>query len=175
MWWSPNPRWIINPGAIKVSRSLQKTLRKNIFEVTFDQAFSKVIKACAEPREKQAGTWITFDIIRNYEKLHEYGFAHSVECWQGNKLAGGLYGICIGGIFFGESMFSHISDASKVALVHLCSLCDKWKFPLIDCQIYSSHLESMGAYSIPRQKFREILSSYCNNNEQFNWPRSLES
>ena len=170
MWWSPNPRWIIYPESVNISRSLQKTMRKNIFKVTFDKAFTKVIKACAEPREKQAGTWITFDIIKNYEKLHADGFAHSVECWQGNRLAGGLYGICIGRIFFGESMFSHIPDASKVALVHLSNLCQKWQFPLIDCQIYSPHLESMGATPISRQKFREILSIHCNINERLDWP-----
>lgn len=169
MWWSPNPRWVIRPDEMVISKSLRKLLNKNCFTVTFDRAFSEVIKACAAPRKNQQGTWISYDIINSYEKLYKLGYAHSVECWQEGELSGGLYGICIGRIFFGESMFSRHSNTSKIALVHLCNLCRKWNMPLIDCQVYSSHLASLGAVGIPRDVFKTILHDNCKPELQPDW------
>lgn len=165
LWWSPDPRMVLQPGNIKISRSLAKKIRQKSFTVTFDQCFSDVIIACSKPRlEKgalQSDTWILDEMIEAYSKLHKTGYAHSVECWQDNKLVGGLYGIAIGDVFFGESMFSRVSDASKVAFVFLTKQLEKWGYQLIDCQVYSSHLESLGATLIPRKKFITLLQLYA--------------
>ena len=174
LWWSPDPRMVLKPSEIKVSRSLAKTIRKQDLKVTFDQSFREVITACSKPRiEKdllESGTWILDDMIEAYVKLHEAGYAHSVECWQGNKLVGGLYGLAIGKVFFGESMFSHVSDASKIAFVTLSHQLQQWGFKLIDCQVYTSHLESLGASMIPRKQFITLLQQHAiNNNEQAKW------
>ena len=164
MWWSPNPRCVLFPEDIKISRSLRKTLRKEIFKVTFDQAFGEVIEACAKPRPDSAGTWITPAIKTAYQLLYDQGYAHSVECWHQDRLVGGLYGIAIGKVFFGESMFSLINDASKVALIYLVKQLIGSQFTLLDCQVTTKHLLSLGACEIPRQQFLSLLMQYCSKN-----------
>ncbi len=156
LWWAPDPRAVLLPEAIKISRSLRKTLRREIFQVTFDRAFPRVIEACAAPRSRQNDTWITTPMVAAYCELHTRGFAHSVECWQDGALVGGLYGVAIGKIFFGESMFSRVSDASKVALASLC----RSGYELIDCQLPSEHLKRMGAIDIPRREFMDKLAHW---------------
>ena len=158
LWWCPNPRAVIFPAQVKISRSLKKTLKKQLFYITFDQAFDQVIHACASPRANSRGTWITDEIIQAYISLHKKGHAHSVEAWQQGQLVGGLYGISMGRIFFGESMFSHVSDASKVAFVHLCRQLQQWQFPIIDCQVPNDHLRNLGAVEIPLAEFRQYLT-----------------
>lgn len=164
LWWSPDPRMVLDPKDIKVSRSLAKSMRKQGFTVTFDQCFKDVITACSESRlekgEVQDETWILDEMIDAYVQLHEQGFAHSVECCLDGKLVGGLYGIAIGKVFFGESMFSRVSDASKIAFVTLANQLEKWNFKLIDCQVYTSHLESLGAGMISRTEFINLLEQY---------------
>jgi leucyl/phenylalanyl-tRNA---protein transferase len=161
LWWSPDPRLVLLPEALRISRSLRKTLRKPVFRVTLDEAFEAVIGHCAGPRANVSGTWITPEMTAAYLELHRQGYAHSVECWQGNRLVGGLYGVSIGRIFFGESMFAHRSDASKVALAHLVRQLRRWDFPLIDCQVYTRHLESLGAMPLPRKAFTRLLRVAC--------------
>jgi len=153
LWWSPDPRMVLVPAELKVSRSLDKTLRNRDFEVRFDSAFRAVMQACAEPREGQAGTWITAEMIEAYCRLHEAGWAHSVETWIDGTLAGGLYGVAIGRMFYGESMFTRVRDGSKVALVHLVQQLHRTQYRLIDCQMATSHLASLGAREIPRREF----------------------
>lgn len=161
LWWSPDPRLVIFPDKLKVSRSLHKTLRKQAFEISFDHAFEQVISACAAPRQNQGGTWITEDIKQAYLHLHQLGIAHSFEAWQDNELVGGLYGIGIGQVFFGESMFHHKTDASKVVFVNLIKQLSQWGYQLIDCQVSSEHLFSLGAEEIPRQDFARLLDKLC--------------
>ena len=153
LWWAPDPRAVLLPESIKISRSLRKTLRREVFQVTFDRVFPRVIDACAAPRARQNDTWITHHMVDAYCELHDRGFAHSVECWQDGALVGGLYGVAIGKVFFGESMFSHVSDASKVALATLC----RSGYELIDCQLPSDHLKRMGAIDLPRRDFMDLL------------------
>lgn len=155
LWWSPDPRAVLAPGDIKVSRSLRKRLRARQFRVSFDAAFAQVIDACAAPRRPpfESGTWITAEMRAAYLELHRLGYAHSVEAWQGDALAGGLYGVALAGAFFGESMFSRAADASKVALVWLARQLERWGYTLIDCQLPSAHLESLGARAVPRREF----------------------
>jgi len=164
-WWSPDPRMVLKPSEIKVSRSLAKKIRKQDFKITFDQDFRSVISACSKPRlEKgniQNETWILDEMIEAYVTLHEAGYAHSVEYWQDEKLVGGLYGIAIGDVFFGESMFSRISDASKIAFVFLSRQLEQWGFKLIDCQVYTAHLESLGASMISRKQFLTLLQQHA--------------
>ena len=157
LWWSPDPRMVLPTDELKVSRSLGKVVRNRIFEIRVDTAFDDVMKACAEPRLGQPGTWITEAVRVAYGRLHNLGHAHSVECWRDGNLAGGLYGVSIGRMFFGESMFARESDASKVALVHLVSQLRKWEFPMVDCQQQTSHLASLGARPIPRSTFAKAL------------------
>ena len=165
LWWSPNPRLVLHPEKFKKSRSLSKTLRKNFFHISFDTAFSEVMKSCSLPRiGKSQSSWITGKMIDAYEQLHCQGHAHSVECWRDGKLVGGLYGVSIGGVFFGESMFSLVPDASKVALATLCSIGKSWGYLLIDCQIESSHLLSLGAEKIARSTFSEKLEIFTQIN-----------
>lgn len=158
LWWSPNPRAVLFPDQLRVSRSLRKTIKKEIYTITLDQAFNDVIHACAAPRNTSNGTWITPQMINAYCELHRRGLAHSVEAWQNGQLAGGLYGIAIGKVFFGESMFSQVTDASKVAFVYLVTQLQRWGFHLIDCQVTTSHLTSLGATEIERQRFVELLA-----------------
>ena len=170
LWWSPDPRMILIPDEVKISRSLAKKIRKQHFKITFDTHFKDVIRACSEPRlDKgitQNETWILDDMIEAYVRLHEAGYAHSVECWQDDSLVGGLYGIAIGNVFFGESMFSQVSDASKLAFVYLCKQLEQWGFKLIDCQVYTAHLESLGAKMISRKKFINLIKQYTIENNQ---------
>ena len=163
LWWSPDPRMVLIPEQVKVSKSLKKTLKKQHYTVTVNKNFSAVISACSKPRIEQDGNigWIHPDMIDAYTKLHKLGHAHSIECWEKDRLIGGLYGIAIGQIFFGESMFSIATDSSKVALVTLCQQLEKWEVKLIDCQIHSDHLASMGAVEIDRSIFIDTLNQFC--------------
>lgn len=158
LWWSPHPRMVLFPAELKVSRSLRKAVAKGIFETRFDTAFAEVMRACAEPRDGQAGTWIVPEMVAAYTRLHERGFAHSVESWRDGRLAGGLYGILLGRVFFGESMFSRETDASKVALVKLVARLEALGVGLVDCQQATRHLASLGAREIPRREFAQRLA-----------------
>ena len=160
MWWSPDPRLILYPDHLNISKSLKKVINKGDFELSMDQDFEAVITACAESRtETNEGTWIVDEMIAAYCKLHESGLAHSVETWMDNQLAGGLYGVSIGRCFFGESMFTRISNASKVALVGLVNYLQSLDFDLIDCQVSTPHLVSLGAHEIPRARFLDELAT----------------
>lgn len=161
LWWSPNPRAVLFPEKLHVSRSLAKIIRKKEFTTTIDQAFGQVIKACAQiPRHNQDGTWITDEMQQAYMKLHQLGIAHSAECWNNGQLVGGLYGIALGKVFFGESMFSRQSNASKVAFVHLLDELKKSNYALIDCQVTTDHLLSLGAEEIPRKQFLQLVAQH---------------
>lgn len=157
IWWSPNPRFVLFPSEIKVSRSMKQILRQGRFRITFDQDFHGVISACQKPRPGQAGTWITKEMKEAYITLYDLGYAHSVEAWQGDILAGGLYGVSLGRCFFGESMFSTVSNASKAALITLTKRLEAHRFGLIDCQVRSAHLASLGARDISREAFISLL------------------
>ena len=157
LWWSPDPRMVLFPAELKVSRSLARTLRSTRFEVRADTAFDAVIKGCRQPRRGESGTWITEEMAEAYGTLHRAGFAHSVETWLDGKLVGGLYGVALGRAFFGESMFARVSDASKVALVALARQLQHWGFGVIDCQMNTAHLASLGAREIPRAEFTRRL------------------
>ncbi len=157
---------VLFPGEVKISRSLQKTLRKHAFEIRVDSAFQAVVRACAQtPREGQNGTWITSEMINAYCELHKQGIAHSVETWIDGELAGGLYGIALGYAFYGESMFAHKTDGSKIAFVHLVRQLQRWQFGIIDCQMRTDHLARFGAREIPRSEFSALLAKLvnCNN------------
>ena len=169
LWWCPDPRFILLPSEIKVSKSMGQVLRKNEFKVTFDKAFEKVILNCSfAPRKGQTGSWLTDEMIDSYKKLHQLGYAHSVETWKDGKLVGGLYGLSLGKCFFGESMFTKVSNASKAALIHLARTLEKNDFTLIDCQSRTNHLASMGAKFIPRTEFLAILESNKNESTVLN-------
>lgn len=159
LWWSPDPRAVLFPADLHVSHSLRKTLRQELFSVTFDTAFAAVMEACASaPRPgRVTGTWITPEMKRAYVRLHQLGYAHSAEAWVGDQLAGGLYGVALGKAFFGESMFSLARDASKVAFAHLVWRLDGWGYRMIDCQMHSAHLARLGATNIPRDDFLALL------------------
>ena len=161
LWWSPDPRAVLVPRELRLSRSLRKTLRRAPFTVTLDRDFDNVLAACAAPRGDGLGTWITREMKSAYQRLHALGWAHSVECWQDERLVGGLYGVALGRVFFGESMFSRTTDASKVALVHLARQLQRWGFALIDCQVDSPHLRSLGARSVARSAFVQSLARFC--------------
>jgi len=160
LWWSPDPRAVLLPENLNISRSLRKTLRAGKFQVTLDTRFRDVMRACAAPRPQHpyGGTWITPDMIDAYTRLHVLGWAHSIEAWRENELVGGLYGVAFGGAFFGESMFARATDASKVAFVHLVHQLVRWGFTLIDCQQYTEHLARFGAQEIPRLEFMRRLN-----------------
>lgn len=161
LWWSPDPRMVLFPAEIKISRSLAKVLRNKAYEVRLDTAFAQVMAACAgTPREGQNGTWITTEMQAAYGRLHELGYAHSVETWMDGKLAGGLYGMALGKAFYGESMFSWRTDASKIALAHLCAHLQRQGFGIIDCQMETAHLASLGARPIPRSDFVALLRRF---------------
>ena len=159
LWWSPDPRLVLFPASIKISRSLRKTLKKTAFTITFDQAFEQVIDGCAAPRSDGEGTWITSSMRSAYLNLHQQGYAHSVECWSEQTLVGGLYGMAMGKVFFGESMFHQQPDASKIALVHLAEFLKSEQYVMIDCQVKTDHLISLGAEEIPRIAFCDYLRS----------------
>jgi leucyl/phenylalanyl-tRNA--protein transferase len=158
LWWSPDPRLVLYPSDIRISRSLRKTLNKNRFRITVNQAFEQTISACAQPRkDPDEGTWLVEEMKDAYIELHHQGHAHSVETWHQDRLVGGLYGVGIGCVFFGESMFSLVPDASKAALVALARHLDACGFDLIDCQVTTDHLRRMGAVEIPRYRFLDLL------------------
>ena len=161
LWWSPNPRAVLFPDKLHISKSIKKFIRKQIFTTSLDQAFEQVIDRCAQiPRNDQAGTWITSEMKQAYIHLHKLGFAHSAECWHGDKLVGGLYGLALGQVFFGESMFSQQSNASKVAFIHLIDNLIHADYQLIDCQVSNEHLLSLGAQEIPRNEFIALLEKH---------------
>jgi leucyl/phenylalanyl-tRNA--protein transferase len=154
LWWSPNPRAVLFPDKLHISRSLKRSLRPGLFSVTLDRCFRDVMRHCAD-----GGTWITADMLAAYTRLHELGYAHSVETWQEGQLVGGLYGVALGGAFFAESMFTHVPDASKVALVLLVRQLQTWGFRIIDCQQSSPHVMRLGAEEIPRREFLDHLTA----------------
>jgi len=161
IWYSPNRRMVLFPENLKISKSMRQLMRRNEFKITYNKAFSKVIEACQKsPRKEQDGTWITDDMEKAYIKLHELGFARSVEVWKEDELVGGLYGIDLGHIFCGESMFSKVSNTSKLAFIYLVESLQKKDYKLIDCQVYNEHLESLGASEIPRKEFMEYLKEF---------------
>lgn len=159
LWWSPDPRMILYPNEVHVSRRMMSVMKSKQFSVSLDKNFTGVITQCQiQPRKGQEGTWITKEMKEAYIQLHRLGYAHSVEVWQGNMLAGGLYGVSLGRCFFGESMFTKVSNASKVALITLADILHRLQFGFIDCQVYSPHLESLGAIGISRKRFLAELS-----------------
>ncbi|PTR06570.1 leucyl/phenylalanyl-tRNA--protein transferase [Nitrosospira sp. Nsp5] len=166
LWWSPDPRMVLFPGELKISRSLRKTLKKDNYEIRVDNAFSEVMQACAAPRGEQPGTWIHAEMISAYTALHEMGVAHSVEVWMRGELMGGLYGVAQGKVFFGESMFSRIPDTSKIAFVHLVKQLERWGFHMIDCQMKTTHLASLGGREISREEFGQKLKELVNYTER---------
>ena len=164
LWWSPDPRMVLLPGDIRVTRSLAKRMRNGGFELRIDSAFVDVMRACGAPRDGAAGTWISEAMVAAYSRLFDAGYAHSVETWHDGRLVGGLYGVAIGRMFYGESMFSRKPDASKIALVRLAQQLQQWAFGMIDCQMETAHLSSMGARTLPRAAFVARLA------ELVNWP-----
>jgi leucyl/phenylalanyl-tRNA---protein transferase len=162
LWWSPDPRMVLFPPEFKLSRSLNKTLRNRDYEMRADTSFQAVMRACAEPRPEQEGTWITDEMIAAYGALHDQGIAHSVETWIDGELAGGLYGVALGRMFYGESMFTRAADASKIALVHLVRQLERWNFGMLDCQVHTGHLATLGARAIPRTEFMRKLVELVN-------------
>lgn len=161
LWWSPDPRCVFFPEQVHISRSLRRAINKQAIEIRFDTAFEQVIDACAEPRPDQNGTWITAEMRTAYIQLHRLGYGHCIECWQEDRLVGGLYGLAIGKVFFGESMFSRVTNASKIALVKLCEKLVELDFRLMDAQVQSEHLMTMGAQCIAREDFVKLLEQYC--------------
>jgi leucyl/phenylalanyl-tRNA--protein transferase len=158
LWHSPDPRFVLEPGALRVNRSLRKSVRRQRYRLSFDTAFDQVIRRCAEvPRHDQDGTWITSAMIASYEQLSALGHAHSIEAWEGEQLVGGVYGVAVGRVFCGESMFALAPDASKIAFIHLVGQLERWGFELIDCQVHTDHLERFGAVEWPRSRFLAAL------------------
>ena len=165
LWWSPDPRMVLFPAEFKVSKSLAKTVNRKLFEIRFDSAFAEVITVCAEPRQQGGGTWIVPEMQVAYAQLHTLGVAHSIESWRDGKLVGGLYGLALGRMFFGESMFARETDASKVALVALVDKLKRDGFELIDCQQETGHLASFGARPVARDNFVQRLKELINSNQ----------
>lgn len=173
LWWSPDPRMVLFPHELKISRSLIKRLKKNDYEVRFDTSFRAVMQSCAHaPRDGQLGTWIVDEMVTAYCRLHELGYAHSAETWIDDELVGGLYGVALGNMFFGESMFHRVTDASKIAFVHLVRHLAAQGFGMIDCQMKTAHLASFGAREIPRETFAERLNELVNAPDRpRKWPK----
>lgn len=171
LWWSPDPRCVLFPGALHVSRRLAQEIRNTPLTVRFNHAFGEVVRACAEPRRHQSGTWITTEIAIAFEHLHAEGWAHSVEVWAQDRLVGGLYGLVIGRVFFGESMFSRVDNASKMALVALTRSMLESGMALLDCQVVSHHLATLGATTLPRPEFIALLDKACEPQTAYcDWP-----
>lgn len=162
LWWSPDPRMVLLPGELHVPRSLGRRLRRGEFNVTADLAFADVMAGCAEPRDDLGGTWITAEMRDAYQALHDAGHAHSIEAWQDGLLVGGLYGVSLGRAFFGESMFTRVPDASKVAFVRLVEQLRRWQFGVVDCQMKTEHLARFGAREVPRTEFLGWLDRLVN-------------
>ena len=175
LWWSPQPRTLLFTERLHVSRSLRKLMRREPFELRTDTAFAAVLDGCAALSPKRPGTWITPEMKAAYQRMHELGWAHSVEVWQESDLVGGLYGLAIGRMFFGESMFSRRPSASKVALVALCKILQRQNITVVDCQVGNDYLYSMGAEDVPRGQFRRILQEHCQNHQPspVHWPTGL--
>lgn len=172
LWWSPNPRCVLFPADYHVAQRLRRILRNSDLEIRFDSGFPQVMRGCAAPRRSQRGTWITPDMMDAFERLHAEGWAHSVEVWDGARLVGGIYGLCIGRVFFGESMFSAAPNASKIGLLALVRHMIETRMDLLDCQVVSPHLLSLGATNIPRGAFLEVLDRACHRSvEAPVWPR----
>jgi leucyl/phenylalanyl-tRNA--protein transferase len=169
LWWSPDPRMVLIPDELKISRSLGKRVHKRDFEIRIDTAFEPVMRACAAPRDSQSGTWITDDMINAYTTLNQQGLAHSVETWIDGVLAGGLYGVGLGRMFYGESMFTRATDASKIALAHLARQLQRWQFGMVDCQMNTPHLASLGAREIPRADFVRRLKVLVDCEPPHSW------
>lgn len=163
LWWSPDPRAVLFPDQIHISRSMNKVLQSDRFSLRMDTDFVGVMGGCAEITERRSGTWITSAMREAYCRLHELGYAHSIEVWRDDKLVGGLYGIALGAVFFGESMFSREENASKIALIRLCPQLQRWGFAMIDCQVSNSHLHSMGACTIARSDFIKLLEQHTDH------------
>lgn len=172
LWWTPSPRLVIWPAQLHISKSMKKLLRKQPYRVTTDVAFSQVMAHCAEPRGDDQGTWITEDMVTAYEDLHNSGHAHSVEVWDGTELIGGLYGVAVGATYFGESMFSRRANASKYGFITLVLALEAQGFTMIDCQVHSDHLASLGAIDITREEFEENLAD--NENKTAVWPSNAQ-
>lgn len=173
LWWSPDPRCVLQPGDFHLSRRLRREVRRSTAEVRFNTAFRDVVIACAAPRPLQQGTWITPEMIGAYERLHQEGWAHSIEIWQNDELVGGLYGLAIGRAFFGESMFSRVANASKLALLTLSRSMDNGEFGIVDCQVISAHLLRLGATLVPRKDFIATIDTLCEPPSRFeNWPNN---
>lgn len=171
LWWSPDPRCVFLPGDYRVSRRLQRTVRSSNAEIRINTAFTDVILACAGPRRSEQGTWISADMVDAYQRLHERGWAHSIEVWDAGRLVGGLYGLAIGKVFFGESMFSVDPNASKLALLLLANMLGSGAFTILDCQVVSAHLQSLGARTLPRDLFIKRLKNACSGSKPFeSWP-----
>ena len=169
LWWSPDPRMVLYPDNLHISKSLRKTLRRENYSITFDKVFHQVVDECSAPRNYTDDTWITDEMKQAYIRLHQSGYAHSVECWQDQELIGGLYGIAIGKVFFGESMFANKADASKIAFIYLARQLQNWGYQLIDCQVYSQHLASLGAINISRDDFIRQIQQLCAMEVDHHW------
>ena len=169
LWWSPDPRTVLFPEELHISRSMAKLLRQQRYQVTFDRDFASVIRACAAPRDGVDDTWISTDIQNAYVELHERGYAHSVEVWDNGNLVGGLYGLAIGQLYFGESMFSRADNASKFGFITLAKQLQAWGFVMIDCQMPTEHLHSLGARSISRQQFADYLRDHLDQPTTAQW------
>ncbi|MDE1923692.1 MAG: leucyl/phenylalanyl-tRNA--protein transferase [Gammaproteobacteria bacterium] len=169
LWWSPDPRMVLFPGEMKCSRSLRRRLRSGSIETRLDTDFAATIRACAEPRRSGPDTWLNPAMIAAYEELYALGYAHSIESYQEGELVGGLYGLRLGGVFFGESMWSRVADASKVALVRLVEECLRRGIHVIDCQVASTHLASLGARELPRREFAALLAEYASRGPTGSW------
>ena len=170
LWWSPNPRMVINPEAIHISRSMKKELHRHTYQITIDEVFAGVMHQCRILREKAEGTWITDEMEEAYNRLHAEGYAHSVEVWEGKALVGGIYGLAMDQMFFGESMFSKKSNTSKLAIIYLCRFLADQGIRLLDCQVPNPHLESLGGICMPRDVFIKYLKKYCRTTRSVaNW------
>ncbi len=173
LWWSPDPRCVMKPDSFHVARRLRRSIRNSGIGLSFNKAFSAVIESCATDRVGHEGTWITDEMIEAYSSLHRQGWAHSVEVWRDDALVGGLYGLAIGKAFFGESMFNRASNASKIAMWALCELLARQQFEILDCQVVSPHLTSLGAILMPRAEFGALLERACNPATKFaDWPEN---
>lgn len=178
LWWAPSPRMVINPHQIHISKSMAKVIRKTPFIVTFDHAFERVVKACGSTQradQTSAESWITQDMQHAYTQLYRRGYAHSVEVWHGGELVGGLYGVALGRMFFGESMFSRADNASKIAFIHLAQRIAQWGFVLIDCQMHTPHLASLGAQEIPMAEFENYLEKNLSYGVDSLWDLVVQS
>ena len=174
LWWCPDPRAVLAPSQFHVSRSLARRLRKGDFAVTLDRAFAAVLEACSAPRARGRGTWLGAEMKQAYQALHQHGHAHSVEVWRHGRLAGGIYGVSLGRAFYGESMFSGTDDGSKIAMYYLCRQLAAWHFPLLDCQIASPHLATLGATELPRERFLALLREAVAQDGPVRWQFDID-